>query len=87
MDCGGSTSLNALHTMIREGLHRRHPGQAFPPPECHPDRAGDIRHSQADIRAISELLDYRPRYEVPEGLDHTLDWFCAHLGAGSIRTS
>lgn len=87
VSCGGSTSLTALHAMIREGLQRRRPGQAFPPPECHPDRAGDIRHSQADIRAISDLLGYLPRHQVPDGLELTLDWFCAHLGAGSIRTS
>ncbi len=87
VSCGGSTSLNALHVMIREGLQRRHPEQVFPPPECHSDRAGDIRHSQANIRAISDLLGYCPRYQVPEGLDRTLDWFCARLNSPSVRGS
>jgi UDP-N-acetylglucosamine 4-epimerase len=77
VSCGGSTRLNDLHVLIREGLSQRLPGRAFLPPEHQPNRPGDIRHSQADISAIGDLLGYQPQFQIQEGLGHTLDWFCA----------
>jgi nucleoside-diphosphate-sugar epimerase len=38
-------------------------------------RAGDVRHSLADITRARELLGYEPRVELEEGLRHTLDWW------------
>jgi nucleoside-diphosphate-sugar epimerase len=42
-----------------------------------PARAGDIKHSLADIRQARKLLGYRPRHEFAEGLRQTLAWYRA----------
>jgi len=39
-----------------------------------PPRAGDIRHSQADIGFARRLLHYEPRVEFEEGLRLTWEW-------------
>jgi UDP-glucose 4-epimerase len=40
-----------------------------------PARAGDIRHSLADVRAARRLLDYRPRVDFGTGLRRTVAWY------------
>jgi UDP-glucose 4-epimerase len=44
-------------------------------PEHGPVRAGDIRHSRADISAIRRDLGYEPAFTFEEGLRRTLDWY------------
>jgi nucleoside-diphosphate-sugar epimerase len=44
-------------------------------PEHGPARAGDIRHSRADIGAIRRDLGYEPAFTFQEGLRRTLDWY------------
>jgi nucleoside-diphosphate-sugar epimerase len=48
-------------------------------------RAGDVRHSQADISKARELLGYEPTVGVEEGLRHTLDWCRAEAAAAAGR--
>jgi len=38
-------------------------------------RAGDIRHSLADIRLARELLGYEPQVDFREGLSRTVKWY------------
>jgi UDP-glucose 4-epimerase len=40
-----------------------------------PARAGDIRHSLADIRRAKQLLGYRPIVPFEAGLRQTVDWY------------
>ena len=44
-------------------------------PEHHPGRSGEVRHSRSDIRRATELLGYRPRYLLRDGLQKTLAWY------------
>lgn len=46
-------------------------------PEFLPERGGDVKHSQADLRRIEDQLGYRPTVDLEEGLRSTL----AALGA------
>jgi nucleoside-diphosphate-sugar epimerase len=47
-----------------------------------PARAGDILHSQADIRLAGEVLGYRPGVHFEEGLRRTWEWYrTAYLDA------
>ena len=39
-------------------------------------RAGDVRHSQADISKIRSLIGYTPLVTASEGLSYTVKWFC-----------
>lgn len=44
-------------------------------PEHHPARAGDIRHSCADITRIRTDLGYEATTDLDTGLGHTLAWY------------
>jgi nucleoside-diphosphate-sugar epimerase len=44
-------------------------------PTYEPARAGDVRHSLADISRARELIDYRPIASLEEGLDETVAWY------------
>jgi UDP-glucose 4-epimerase len=43
-------------------------------PTFAPPRAGDVRHSVADISRARELLDYAPVVDFAEGIRRTIDW-------------
>ena len=40
-----------------------------------PERAGDIKHSLADISRAEELLGYRPKVDFRAGLVRTVEWY------------
>lgn len=40
-----------------------------------PERAGDIRHTQADVSLAKELLDWEPKMDFTEGVELTKKWF------------
>jgi UDP-N-acetylglucosamine 4-epimerase len=42
-------------------------------------RAGDVRHSLADISKATELLGYQPDYKISQGLDEAMDWYITDL--------
>jgi UDP-N-acetylglucosamine 4-epimerase len=73
---GESTSLNALLELICsllgepaiERIHR-------------PFRAGDVRHSRADIALARQLLDYRPSHALANGLREALPWYVTRFAA------
>ncbi len=44
-------------------------------PKYAPPRAGDVRHSQADITAVVRDLGHAPRYSFEEGMRRTLEWY------------
>ena len=76
---GGATSLNQLFEMIAERVERCLPGFVRRGPEYAPPRAGDIRHSQADLTKIKSLLGYAPTHSVAEGLDVMIPWYVNSL--------
>ncbi len=49
-------------------------------PKYEPPRAGDIRHSLADIARAETLLGYRPVVGLTEGLEHTVAWYKEESG-------
>ncbi|HEV2388344.1 MAG TPA: SDR family oxidoreductase [Candidatus Acidoferrales bacterium] len=50
-----------------------------------PERPGDIRHSQADIRLARELLGYEPSIDFEEGLRRTWQWYRSEYSAAGSR--
>ena len=72
---GGRTTLNELHHLLAEALTRQVPGLVVPPPKCGPFRAGDVRHSQADIGKAQRLLGYAPTHDVRAGLGEAVHWY------------
>ena len=43
--------------------------------EYAPERAGDIKHSLADISQAQQKLQYQPRIDFKEGLRRTVEWY------------
>ncbi len=48
-------------------------------PKFGPDRAGDIKHSNADISKAREMLGYDPDYDFDSGLKLAIDWYVKNL--------
>lgn len=48
-------------------------------PNFGPDRAGDIKHSNADISKAREMLGYAPDYDFDSGLKLAIDWYVENL--------
>lgn len=48
-------------------------------PNFGPDRAGDIKHSNADISKAKEKLGYDPEYDFKKGIALAIDWYKANL--------
>jgi len=73
------TSLNKLYQMIEERLIQRTQDLEKKKPIYQDFRAGDVRHSQADIDKAQALLDYQPKYMISEGMDEAMDWYVDSL--------
>jgi UDP-N-acetylglucosamine/UDP-N-acetylgalactosamine 4-epimerase len=86
---GGRTTLNELHRLLAAALRERAHGLADPPPIYGPFRAGDVRHSQADIGKASRLLGYQPSHDVAAGIAETAEWYLQRHGAApaALRAS
>ncbi|MDR2440318.1 MAG: SDR family oxidoreductase [Planctomycetaceae bacterium] len=42
-------------------------------------RAGDVRHSLADISLAQKMIGYKPLVYFDEGLERAIDWYTTHL--------
>jgi UDP-N-acetylglucosamine 4-epimerase len=77
---GARTSLLQLFEMLRDqlavnGLHYDKP------PTFAPFRAGDVRHSEADISKAAELLSYAPTHDVTAGVADAVSWYLSREAA------
>jgi nucleoside-diphosphate-sugar epimerase len=68
--CGGRISLNRLANQMGVEL-----GRPDLLPVYEPERAGDIRHSYADLTRVRAMLGYEPVVAFREGLRETLGWY------------
>jgi UDP-N-acetylglucosamine 4-epimerase len=73
------TSLNQLYLMMRALLQERFPHLRQHQAQYQQFRAGDVRHSQADISKARELLGFEPSHRIGEGLREAMDWYVSHL--------
>ncbi len=48
-------------------------------PNFGPDRAGDIKHSNADISKARKLLGYDPEYDFAKGIALAIEWYRENL--------
>jgi UDP-N-acetylglucosamine 4-epimerase len=78
---GDRTSLNDLFHQLRDNLAIDRPSIAASQPVYRDFRAGDVRHSLADVSKIAELLGYRASHRLGEGLQEAISWYVAHLSA------
>ena len=72
---GDQTTLTDLHAMLGQSLAALRPGLAVTAPVHRDFRAGDVRHSRADIGKVSRLLGYVPSHDIQQGLGVTASWY------------
>jgi UDP-N-acetylglucosamine 4-epimerase len=72
---GSRTSLNELYSTLRDLLKTRHPELEIAAPKYAGFRAGDVRHSQADISKVRDALGYASTHDVRAGLAEALAWY------------
>ena len=73
------TTLNELFDLIRDEAAVHKP-EAAGSKVLHRDfRAGDVRHSLADISKARALLGYEPEYDVRRGLKEAGEWYFKNL--------
>ena len=76
---GQRTTLNELFDLIKEEVARHKPEVMSAQCEHRDFRAGDVRHSLADISRAHNLLGYDPQFDVRQGLRLAGDWYAANL--------
>lgn len=76
---GERTTLNQLVGYLREFLGEKDETIRSIEPTHGPNRAGDIPHSLACIDKAKNLLGYKPRYSMKDGLKEACDWYWNNL--------
>ena len=72
--CGERVDLLQVLDMLAEIFGRR------VEPRFDPTRAGDVKHSLADIGQAREILGYDPAVYFRDGLQRTVDWYRENVG-------
>lgn len=76
---GGRTTLNTLFTALKDSLSAN--GVEYKQDPVYQDfRAGDVRHSQADISKIQTGLGYDPQFDIIQGIKKAMPWYVQFLG-------
>lgn len=75
---GGRTTLNDLFNAIQQALKNN--GVSYKAQAIYRDfRAGDVRHSQANIGKAEQLLGYAPAYHIAQGIAKAMPWYKGFL--------
>lgn len=75
---GDRTTLNQLFDALKTTLSKN--GITYQQQPNYRDfRAGDVRHSQADISKIQKSLGYFPQYNIYQGIDTAIWWYKVHV--------
>lgn len=76
---GDRTTLNGLFNAIKAALNEN--GVIYTKEPIYRDfRAGDVRHSQADVSKIKNLLGYAPKFVITQGIESAMPWYIKFLG-------
>ncbi|HYE19999.1 MAG TPA: NAD-dependent epimerase/dehydratase family protein [Tepidisphaeraceae bacterium] len=70
--CGTRISVNQLVRQMSEAI-----GRTDLAPDHRPERAGDLKHSYADVCRARDVLGFSPVVDFVPGLRETLDWYAA----------
>jgi UDP-N-acetylglucosamine 4-epimerase len=75
---GDRTSLVHLHDLIAQMLVAEKAVASVAAPAFAPFRAGDVRHSLADISKARTQLGYEPTHDVRKGMGEAVRWYIDH---------
>ena len=71
--CGDRVTVNDIIEMINKLLGKN------VKPDYVPSRAGDVKHSLADISLAGKVIGYKPLVLFREGLEKAIDWYRNNL--------
>lgn len=71
--CRQAVSLNQILAQLKQLLGVDIDAKYEPP------RAGDIKHSLANIDRAGQMIGYRPLVQFAQGLERSIDWYKKHL--------
>jgi UDP-N-acetylglucosamine 4-epimerase len=75
---GDRTTLNYLFTSLQQSLQDN--GVEYQKPATLRDfRAGDVRHSQADISKAEKLLGFEPEFKIADGITKAMPWYIGFI--------
>ena len=81
---GGRNTLNELYGIIVDNLTKlpiRDQGLSFAKQPIYRDfRAGDIRHSNADISKAETVVGYAPTHTIYQGMEEAIAWYADNIG-------
>jgi len=75
---GDRTTLNILFDSLKNSLANNEI-KYDKSPVYREFRAGDVRHSQADIGKANSLLGYDPEYRIQSGIEKAMTWYVSNL--------
>ncbi len=78
---GDQTSLNQLHAKLAAALRQCRPGLVVQAPVYRDFRAGDVRHSRADIGKARERLGFAPTHDIGAGMAVVARWYAQRHAA------
>lgn len=76
---GARTTLNQLYEQLHFNLLPSYSHLQEAKPVYRDFRAGDVRHSLADISKAASLLGYQPTHRFGDGLKVAMQWYVQHL--------
>lgn len=76
---GGRLTLNELYNSINSRLAESIPSYEDKKAIYREFRQGDIRHSNANIDKIKQLLGYEPTHNIDQGLKECINWYIKNL--------
>jgi UDP-N-acetylglucosamine 4-epimerase len=78
---GDRTTLNQLYEQLQLNLLHNFPYIKDAKPIYRDFRAGDVRHSLADISKSNQLLGYHPTHPIADGLQVAMGWYVQQLSS------
>jgi len=76
---GGRNTLNELYELINEKLSNHINSFTSKSPIYRDFRAGDIRHSNADISKAKNYVGYVPTHDIYKGMEEAIEWYIESL--------
>ncbi len=76
---GGRYTLNELYALIKKELKKRIDDLQEKQVTYRDFRAGDIRHSNANISKAQNLVGYEPSHDIYQGMEAAIEWYIANL--------
>ncbi|WP_372998774.1 SDR family oxidoreductase [Sulfurimonas sp.] len=76
---GGRLTLNKLYSSISRELKENLENFVTKEPVYREFRAGDIRHSNANIDKLKKATQYEPTHDIDRGLHESIKWYIENL--------